>query len=335
MKRKKILITTGVYPPQIGGPAQYAKSLREAFIAMGHDTRVVTYGWERALPIGLRHGVFFLKILLRQRGVDRIIALDTFSVGLPSVWAGKIFRKKVIIRVGGDFLWESYVKRTKKKVTLRAFYKSDRDLTLKERIISRLTRYLLQNADKIVFSTLWIQDIFIPTYSIDPKKTYIIENFYGEKFSLDTNEDKQKKVFLSPTRSLYLKNKEALQRAFKEAKKVDPNLELDEDIAPHDELLEKMKQCYAVVLPSLSEVSPNLILEAIRFNKPFILTQETGFYEKMKDIGIFIDPLSEDDIREKILFLADDENYRKYKKKIEEFTFVHSWEEIAHEFLTI
>lgn len=331
----KILITTGVYPPQIGGPAQYAKSLREAFIAMGHDTRVVTYGWERALPTGLRHGIFFLKTLLRLRGVDRIIALDTFSVGLPSVWAGKIFRKKVIIRVGGDFLWESYVERVKKKVTLRAFYESERNLTFKEHIISRLTHYLFRNADKIVFSTLWIRDIFIPTYSIDPKKTHIIENFYGEKFSLDTSEDKQKKVFLSPTRPLYLKNKKTLRDAFKEAKKIDPNLELDEDIVSHDELLEKIKQCYVVVLPSLSEVSPNLILEAIRFNKPFILTKETGFYEKMKDIGIFVDPLSEDDIREKILFLADDENYRNYKKKIEEFTFMHSWKEIAHEFLTI
>ena len=73
----------------------------------------------------------------------------------------------------------------------------------------------------------------------------------------------------------------------------------------HYEVLEEIKKCYAVVLPSFSEDSPNFILEAISFGKPFILTKDNGYYEKLEDIGLFIDPFNTDDIKNKILFLSE------------------------------
>jgi glycosyltransferase involved in cell wall biosynthesis len=57
--------------------------------------------------------------------------------------------------------------------------------------------------------------------------------------------------------------------------------------------------------------------------------------EKLKDIGIFIDPLDRKDIKNKILFLAEDKNYNSCKEKIASFNFTHSWNEIAEEFLDI
>ena len=58
----KILITTGIYPPKIGGPAQYAKNLKEAFEKMGNSVSVKTFTIENRIPTGIRHIFFFLKI---------------------------------------------------------------------------------------------------------------------------------------------------------------------------------------------------------------------------------------------------------------------------------
>ena len=62
MKARKILIVTGIYPPQIGGPAQYAKNLAEALTEGGDEVKVKTYGWEKRLPATWRHLFFFFKI---------------------------------------------------------------------------------------------------------------------------------------------------------------------------------------------------------------------------------------------------------------------------------
>ncbi len=51
----KFLLATGIYPPEIGGPAtviaQAAKNLRDA----GHDVVVVTYGNENAVDGDVVH----------------------------------------------------------------------------------------------------------------------------------------------------------------------------------------------------------------------------------------------------------------------------------------
>ena len=49
----------------------------------------------------------------------------------------------------------------------------------------------------------------------------------------------------------------------------------------------------------LGDISPNLILDAVRHNKPFILTQENGLTDRLGDIGLYVDPENVDDIKEK------------------------------------
>ena len=103
----------------------------------------------------------------------------------------------------------------------------------------------------------------------------------------------------------------------------------------YEKLLEEIKKSYAVIYPSLSEISPNFILDAISYYKPFILTKESGYYEMFKSIGLFVDPLDEEDIKNKILFLADNKNYLEYKNKIINFNYKHTWADIAGEFMNV
>ena len=335
MKTQKlnILIITGIFPPRIGGPAQYAKETRDQFVRMGHSAKVLTYGHESTLPTGIRHLYFFFRTVFNLRGIDFVFALDTFSVGFPGVIASKIFNKKIIIRTGGDFLWEGYVERTGDLVLLKNFYETRRgNFNLKEKIIFKITKWTLNNANTLVFSTNWQREIFKTAYGLNFDKTKIVENFYGEKIE---SLEPASKIFLAATRPLKWKNTARLKETFEKARSVDPEIVLDLKGAPYDEFLKKIQRCYAVIVVSLGDISPNMILDSVRANKPFLLTKENGIMDRVEDIGVFANPENTEDIKEKILFLANEENYKKQKEKIESFNFTHSWNEICIEILEI
>ena len=325
----RILITTGIYPPKIGGPAQYAKNFKEVFGKSGHTVKVETFHMEDWLPTGVRHLFFFLKIIPAILMSDFVLTLDTFSVGLPSVLAGKIFGKKVIIRTGGDFLWEQYVERTGKKVLLRNFYiQEENNLSPKERIIFKLTRWTLRNASKVIFSTTWQRDIFISAYGLDIGQTNIIENYYGPK---EGDFSPQNNIFIASSRNLVWKNLDMVKAVFDEIKS--PNLFLDNLL--FDKFMNKMKDSYAIIQVSLGDISPNMILDAIRFNKPFICTKEVGIFDRIKDIGIFVDPLNKEEIKNAVTKLLDKGEYEKWRQKVRNFNFLHTWEEMGREYLDV
>jgi glycosyltransferase involved in cell wall biosynthesis len=334
MKNKiKILINTGIYPPKIGGPAQYAKNLKEAFEKMGHTVRVRTYGIEDKLPTGIRHLFFFFKTIPGVLMSDVVFILDTFSVGIPAVFACKIFGKKGIIRTGGDFLWEQYVERTGRKIFLRNFYNTEKqNFSFKEKMVFKLTKWTLNNASKIIFSTEWQRDIFIKAYGLSKENTCIIENYYGPKQSDD---DFKSKTFIASARNLVWKNFDVLKRVFENIKTEHPEATLFTDNLPYKQFMDKMSKSYAVVLVSLGDISPNMMLDAIRLNRPFICTREIGIYDRLKNAGIFIDPLNEKEIKDAILYLLTEDGYKKAKEKVRNFNFFHTWEQIAEEFLSV
>jgi len=328
-----ILICTGIFPPDIGGPAYYAKNIEEEFLKEKHDVNVLTYGLEKKLPTGIRHCFYFLKVLFELPKIDLIIALDTFSAGLPAVLAAKIFDKKTIIRIGGDFLWESYVERSGNLIALKKFYEEKPVLIFKEKIIFSLTRLVLKDSSAIVFSTEWQKNIWQKVYNMNLQKLFVVENFYGKKIA---DLGFKQKNFLWGGRPIKLKNLQNLEEAFSEAREENHDIKLEIiGKLSRDDFIEKIRNCYAVILPSISDISPNFILEAIAANKPFIVTEETGIYDMLKNIGIFINPFDKNDIKKKILFLADNGNYQDYKKRIQSFVFNHSWRQIAGEFLEI
>jgi glycosyltransferase involved in cell wall biosynthesis len=323
-KYMKILIATGIYPPDVGGPAKYAKNLADEFLRRGREVKVLAFRFERKLPIGVRHLFYFLRIILNIRKTDLIICLDMFSAGFPAVLAGKIFSKKTVLRVGGDFLWETYVESTGNLIKFKDFYKNRPVLPLKFKIIALLQKFALSNASALAFNTSWQKEFFEDVYGLDKKKTFVIENFYGEKME---SREPQEKKFLFAGRKIKFKNLALLGD-------ISEDLEIIDNLSA-EESQEKIKNSYALIVSSISDFAPNFIIEGLSFNKPFILTKECGLAVKLADLGVFIDPFDKNSIKEAILFLKNEDNYDKYKKRIGSFTFTHSWKEIADEFLNI
>lgn len=325
----KILIATGIYPPQLGGPAKYAQNLKEEWERQGHKVIVKTYRLEHKLPSGIRHLYFLFKIIPAVITCDFIFVLDTFSVGMPATIVAKILRKKIIMRTGGDFLWEGYVERTGDKVLFKDFYETTKEKwSKKENYIFNLTRWTLQNVSALIFSTQWQKDIFVKAYGLRSDRIFLMENYYGKKIETILSKEK---VFMAGTRKLKWKNLDVLPKVFKNISEA----QLDLNTYPPEEYMSKMKECYATILVSLGDISPNMILESIRLNKPFIITVENGIMDRIGSIAIIVDPKDEKDIENKVKWLLDDINYKNQIEKIKNFKFTHSWEEIAHEIIEI
>ncbi len=334
----KILISTGIYPPDIGGPAQYARNLFETWRGQGHDVKVAAYRWERAFPSFVRHFLFLLKIFRKGWNADLIIVLDTWSAAVPTMYACSMMRKKYIIRTGGDFLWESYVERTGDLVLFKDFYNSRLGkLSKKEKVIYKLGGDALRNASTIIYSTNWQREIFEKAYKLNKNKSAIIENYCG------TREDPiepEGRVFVAGTRELKWKNIDALKSAFKVAQeeiksKGLQDIEFDTTKAVYDNFQERMKRAYAVILVSLGDISPNMILDAIRLGVPFILTKENGITDRVKDCAILVDPTNEKDIVEKIVWISDPKNRALQAEKIKNFKWIHTWDDISKEIIEL
>ncbi len=114
----KILIATGIFPPDIGGPATYVPFVADEFVRRGHSVRVVTYGSRRAgglsypvtgvprFPLPLRYFLFFFACVRYGVFADCIFAQDASSSGVPAACASFILRKRLIVKIVGDFSWE-------------------------------------------------------------------------------------------------------------------------------------------------------------------------------------------------------------------------------------
>src|SRR3989338_502730 len=336
----KILIATGIYPPDIGGPAQYTKGVEEAWRAQGHTVQVLSFGIERKLPTGIRHLYYFFRVLFSLPRADFVFSPDTFSAAIPAFFASKLFGKKIIIRTGGDFLWEWYVERTGDLALLRNFYQTRIPrFNLKERIIFCLVRFLFRHAGAVIFSTLWQRDIFRQPYTLNLEKCFVVENYYTpptrQNYSDILKNNRIEKVFVGGTRELKWKNIPRVKDAFLRLQQKGVPVSLKLETSSREQFLKDMASSYTVILASLGDISPNTILEAIQYGKPFILTRETGLYEKLKNISVWVDPEDVYDIAEKIEWLADEKNYEEQRKKVEAFTFAHSWEKIADEIFDI
>lgn len=335
MVAMQILIATPLYPPELGGPAKYAQALQREYGRMGYGGAVVAYGaLERILPPGLRHIVYFFRLLPRTWGCDAILALDTWSVGLPALCATRLLRKKLLVRIGGDVLWESYVERTGDLLPYSRFYRVPRPLSLKERLMHWGHRQLAARAEALAFTTHYQQAIWEGAYSTPKERSFMVENFYSIA-GKSTNAVANTKVFVSAGRNLKLKNTARLAEAFARVERDHPGIVLDTKTLPPEQNAERLRHCYATTAASISDINPNLVIEGVAEGKPFVAPQESGAAERLAGLGVFADTSDVDALEAAIRELLVPERYRHYVAAIQKTQLSHSWQEIAHEYATL
>lgn len=329
----RLLIVTPLLPPEPGGPSYLSVSLKEALEKKGEEVGLIAFKEVRRYPSGIRHLLFLYKVLWLARKFDALIILDTVSVALPAVIAGWVLNKKMIVRVGGDFVWERYVERTGEKVLLSEFYTKKCSLTKKEKVLIWLQKSVVcVLATKIVFNTKWQRDLWEKPYAIPKGKSGVIAN----AFTKSERRHKGGESFLCVWRPTAFKNTDTLEEAYVEAKKENPkvHLEIYKDI-PRDVLYIHMEKARALIIPSLSELSPNMALEALGMGLPVLLTKDCGAYDLLDGAVTWIDPRDTEDIAKKMCALLDPKEYEKAKEQARRFSFNHTYEDIAEEFVAL
>jgi glycosyltransferase involved in cell wall biosynthesis len=327
----KIVLATGLFPPAVGGHSKYAKALHEQFSSRGIESVVVAYSSLLSLPPGARHLVYFFKVLTASRGADAILAFDTWSTGFPAVIAGLLTRTPVGIRIGGDFLWESYIERGGAFLKLEDFYTTPREKTLKERIIFAGTKWLIHRSIPI-FNSEWLAHIWERAYGLERGVWAYVENVFPEK---KTATSYTARNFIGAGRGTRLKNIPMLERIFESLKGEYPDVTLDTRQLAFEEHQERLKNCYAVLLPSVSDVNPNTIIEGIIVGKPFICTTATGLSPVVRGVGMYRDPLDEEAWRQAIVELLDGTRYAEEQARIEALSYTRTWEDVTNDILSV
>ena len=296
------------------------------------------YRISRRFPTGIRHILAFLRALPLVCKSDAVILLDHFSMGFPVSLATFICRRPYILRIGGDFLWESHVEMKRAQITLQAFYESLRP-TNKERIIFYLARFVMRGAALIAFSTEWQRRIFLSPYGIEEDRTAVLQNAV-EAGTSTAHAQKTQSEIIYAGRFLFLKNLRRAMLAFREFKIAQggalkmrligegpeerqlKTLALSYGVGdyvsieppmPRLALMEAIKNARAVIVPSFSDISPNLALEALAAGVPAILTRHNGYGFTEADGVLPIDPLLDTSFLDAYRRIANPVTYKKLK----------------------
>lgn len=172
---QRILITTGIFPPDIGGPATYGELLAGALSDRGFKVCVLTYSkklrtgghdakykfkvirvWGR-WPIWVKHFIFGIKLLGLARKYDIVYALNVWSAGFPSLIVSKIFKKKLVIRIVGDYAWEVGVGKGKVSTLIDDFQKLKKGGWIGA--LSKLQGQVCKKADAVIVPSKYLAGI--------------------------------------------------------------------------------------------------------------------------------------------------------------------------------
>lgn len=171
----RILIATPLYPPDIGGPATYAKALVDHIPELGGTVDVLSFQDYLHLPRGIRHGVYLWHVLRRGRRADVILAQDPVSVGLPAAIAAWLIRRCLVLRIAGDFAWEQGVQRYGVTDSLDVFAKKRSGYGLPVRILKWVQRYTAARADMLVVPSEYMRSI-VAAWGFDNTHINVIPN---------------------------------------------------------------------------------------------------------------------------------------------------------------
>ncbi len=182
---KRILIATGIFPPDIGGPATYGHTLAGALISRDFDVRVITYSGSKktgsdpklkiskvskSLPKGIKHLWFFLKAIFLVRKSDTVLALNAVSAGFPASLAARLFKKRFVVRIAGDYAWEMAALKGKTTLLIDDFQ------TLPKRgFLHSIQVFVAGRADNVIVPSEYLKSL-VAGWGINPEKIKVIYN---------------------------------------------------------------------------------------------------------------------------------------------------------------
>ena len=209
MRVYEILVITGTFHPEAGGPATYLYNLLPELVARGHQVTVITYGdvkeeyeypyrvvrVSRQQPIPLRLAKFTSEVWRRGRECDLLFVND---YGLPAALANLCLRKPVVMKVVGDFAWEYAVRHRliPANENIDDFQRAQHGLVVE--FLKRLQRWYVSCARAVIVPSRYFRGI-VAGWGVPEEKLRVIYNAVdlAPYQSLPSREEAQAQLGLS------------------------------------------------------------------------------------------------------------------------------------------
>ncbi len=226
----RILITTPVFPPDLGGPAVYVPSIGRWLVSRGHAVKVVAF-CEDANPTGypfpvvsiprvalpLRYLKSFFAILRAAKDADLVYVQE--HLALLAILAAKLRGKPAVVRVMVDGTWEIAHRFGWTQDNIVDFQRTGRGWRV------RLARFLQRRwwkwADRIVPVSDFLKRIVL-SHGADARKVVRIYNAYNGPKDVDLTKEQARaqlglpgdaKILLTICRLMIWKGVDGLLRA--------------------------------------------------------------------------------------------------------------------------
>jgi len=179
----KVLIVTGIWPPDVGGPASHAPELAQHLLAKGHAVEVVTtadatpapepypVSWvSRTNPIGIRHLRVAEKVRSRAHASDVVYATSMIGRAALGSWAG---HRPLVIKLTTDEAYERAQRRGLFDGDMDAFQAYHGDMRIAALRRSRDTA--AHRATTVICPSAYLRDIAV-SWGVPPERTVVIPN---------------------------------------------------------------------------------------------------------------------------------------------------------------
>ncbi len=185
----RVLIITSIFPPDIGGPATYVPKMAECFLKERVGVRVIAfsdrefYTEDLSLPYKLlriprgnsfwkRHFKYYKELLKIVPEAD-VLFVNSVSLLLHSFLANLFYRKPLVLKFVGDWVWE---KLSAKGVISEPFeeFLSKRH-SFKIELFKKFRNMLLKIPDKIIVPSFYLKNCLIKM-GVEEEKIKVIYN---------------------------------------------------------------------------------------------------------------------------------------------------------------
>jgi glycosyltransferase involved in cell wall biosynthesis len=207
----KILLTSPVFPPDLGGPAVYVPSLGRFLSERGHQVKVVAFCSDPApkgypFPViaisrgGLaaRYLKAFWRVWKEAKGQDVVYIQE--HLALLHVWAARLRGVPTAIRIMVDGAWEiTHRKGWIGGDNIVVFETKEYDWRVK--LVRRLQKHWWNNVQHIIACSDFLRSILVDRYGVPGRKVQRIHNaHHGAKPEemTETQAEAQQKFGLAP-----------------------------------------------------------------------------------------------------------------------------------------
>ena len=349
-----ILIVTGIFPPDIGGPATYVPEVARELAQRGHEVTVLTTSEPEHLQSDDGHYPFRVirmnrrtNLLLRSLYFVRTIGTHLAhndvvfcnGVFLETTVANFFIKRPFVQKIVGDPAWERARNRGWTKHGFERFQKGRHDLRLE--LLKKLRAFRARQADRIIVPSHYLAG-WVAKWGIPPERIMTIPNGVKVDSSVvpaRTPLTTAKKI-ITVGRFVSWKCIDGVIEAISGIENVGliicgdgPERKTLEELCQRlklahrvyfagqknrNETLALMAACDLFILNSTYEGLPHAVLEAMMVGLPVVATRAGGTTELVQEgeTGFLINPGDIDSLQGKLLKLLNSpETLQKVKEK--------------------